>query len=81
MCRSLLGVKLARLNKPFPVGKITRLYMYPMDFEKFLIAFEQEILLDRIKECFEKNESMGLVHNKALDFYRRYLLSGGMPEV
>lgn len=77
---SLLGVKLARLNKPFPVGKITRLYMYPMDFEEFLIAFEQEKLLDRIKECFEKNESMGLIHNKALDFYRRYLLSGGMPE-
>ncbi len=77
---SLLGVKLARLNKPFPVGKITRLYMYPMDFEEFLIAFDQKPLLNRIKECFEKNESMGLLHNKALDYYRRYLLSGGMPD-
>ena len=77
---SLLGVKLARLNKPFPVGKITRLYMYPLDFEEFLIALNQQKLLDKIKECFRKNESMGILHNKAIDFYRMYLLSGGMPE-
>ena len=77
---SLLGVKLARLNKPFPVGKVTRLYMYPMDFEEFLLAFNQELLLNKIKECFFKNEAMGVLHNKAIDYYRRYLLSGGMPE-
>ena len=77
---SLLGVKLARLNKPFPVGKISRLYMYPMDFEEFLLAFNQELLLNKIKECFFKNEAMGVLHNKAIDYYRRYLLSGGMPE-
>ena len=77
---SLLGVKLARLNKPFPVGKVSRLYMYPMDFEEFLLAFNQELLLNKIKECFFKNEAMGVLHNKAIDYYRRYLLSGGMPE-
>ena len=77
---SLLGVKLARLNKPFPVGKIDRLYMYPMDFEEFLMAFDQQLLLNRIKECFEKNEPMGVLHDKAIEYYRRYLLSGGMPE-
>ena len=77
---SLLGVKLARLNKPFPVGKVTRLYMYPMDFEEFLIAFKQEPLLAKIKDCFKTNKSMGILHNKAIDYYRRYLLSGGMPE-
>ena len=77
---SLLGVKLAKLKKPFPVGKVTRLYMYPMDFEEFLIAFNQELLISRIKECFDKNESMGAIHTKALNYYRSYLLSGGMPE-
>ena len=76
---SLLGVKLSRLTKPFPVGKVTRLHMYPMDFEEFLIANKQELLLNRIKECFEKNEAMGPVHNKALEYYKKYLLSGGMP--
>lgn len=77
---SLLGVKLSRLRKPFPVGKISRLYMYPMDFEEFLLAFNQKALIDKIRECFNKNESMGLIHNKALSFYRQYLLSGGMPD-
>ena len=77
---SLLGVKLARLNKPFPVGKISRLYMYPMDFEEFLMAAGKQPLIDRITECFDKNESMGLIHNKALEYYRKYLLSGGMPD-
>mgnify|MGYP004554661587 CR=1 FL=1 len=76
---SLLGVKLIKLKKPFPVGKVTRMYLYPMDFEEFLIACNQELLLERIKECFNKSESMGLIHDKALEYYRRYLLSGGMP--
>ena len=77
---SLLGVKLSRLNKPFPVGKVTRLYMYPMDFEEFLMAHNQDALIDKIKECFNKNEAMGLLHEKALSYYKQYLLSGGMPD-
>ena len=77
---SLLGVKLARLNKPFPVGKVSRLYMYPMDFEEFLIAFNQQLLLDEIKNCFKNNKAMGILHNTAINYYKRYLLSGGMPE-
>ena len=77
---SLLGVKLARLKKPFPVGKVNRLYLYPMDFEEFLMAFGEDMLIDYIKECFTNNKSMGLIHNKALNFYKSYLLSGGMPE-
>ena len=52
---SLLGVKLARLGKPFPVGKVERLHLYPMDFEEFLSANNQEMLIDRIKECFDNN--------------------------
>ena len=77
---SLLGVKLAKLKKSFPVGKVTRLFMYPMDFEEFLMAINQELLIERIKNCFEKNESMGLIHNKALNYYKQYLLSGGLPD-
>lgn len=77
---SLLGVKLAKLKKSFPVGKVTRLFMYPMDFEEFLMAINQESLIEKIKNCFEKNESMGLIHNKALNYYKQYLLSGGLPD-
>lgn len=77
---SLLGVKLARLKKSFPVGKVNRLFLYPMDFEEFLIACDQQQLIDQIKICFNKNESMGILHEKAMNYYKKYLLSGGMPE-
>ena len=77
---SLLGVKLARLTKSFPVGKVSRLYMYPMDFEEFLTAFDEKMLIERIRECFNNNQSMGALHDKALDYYKKYLLSGGMPD-
>ena len=77
---SLLGVKLSRLNRPFPVGKVSRIDMYPIDFEEFLMTFNQDALLDRIKECFDKNETMGLIHDKVLSYYKEYLFSGGMPD-
>ena len=77
---SLLGVKLNRMKKSYPVGKVYRLYLYPMDFEEFLMAFNQEMLIDYIKECFNKNISMGVIHSKALDYYKKYLITGGMPE-
>ena len=78
---SLLGVKLARLKKPFPVGKISRLYLYPMDFEEFLEAYNKDLLIEAIKESFNNNKSIGKeIHEKALNYYRRYLLSGGMPD-
>ena len=77
---SLLGVKLARLKKPFPVGKVNRLYLYPMDFEEFIMAQGEDMLIDYIKECFINNKSMGVIHNKALELYKSYLLSGGMPD-
>lgn len=53
--------------------------MYLVDFEEFLMAFNQDALIDKIKECFIKNEAMGPIHEKAIDYYRKYLLSGGMP--
>lgn len=77
---SLLGVKLARLKKSFPVGKVNRLYLYPMDFEEFLIAMNENMLLEYIKECFNNNKPMGVIHEKAINLYKKYLLSGGMPE-
>ena len=77
---SLLGVKLIRLKNPFPVGKVSRLYLYPLDFEEFLLAFNQDKLIDKIRESFINNMSMGVNHKKLLDYYHMYLLSGGMPD-
>ena len=78
---SLLGVKLKRFNKSFPVGKVTMINMYPLNFEEFLMALNENMLIDEIKNCYEKNQAIANpIHEKALNLFRLYLVSGGMPE-
>lgn len=78
---SLLGVKLKRSRFSFPVGKVSMIDMYPMDFEEFLQAFNEELLIDEIKRCYQDNKAMlEPIHHKALELYRLYLITGGMPE-
>lgn len=78
---SLLGVQLKRSKTSFPVGKVKMIHMYPMDFEEFLQAMNQQLLIDCIKDCYKNNQQMGeALHVKALNLYRTYLISGGMPE-
>ncbi len=78
---SLLGVKLKKKRVAFPVGKVDMITMYPMDFEEFLIANHQELLIQEIRHCYVTNtEMVEPVHQKALEYFRFYLISGGMPE-
>jgi hypothetical protein len=75
------GVKINRFNDSFPVGKIRMEYMFPMNFEEFLLATGKEMLLQKIKECYSKMEPMpSFAHEEALSLYKRYLCVGGMPE-
>ena len=77
---SLLGVKINRFKSSFPVGKVNIKYLYPMDFEEYLIAINEAKLIDEIKKHFETNEKiMSPIHEKALDLYKKYLVLGGMP--
>ena len=78
---SLLGVKLKRLKSSFPVGKVTIEYMYPLNFEEFLLATGKEMLRDKIKECYKTMTPLpDFAHEDALKLYRLYLCVGGMPE-
>ena len=56
------------------------LEMYPMDFEEFLWATGRPTLMDSIRKAFLNGEPMGLLHQKALDAFRQYLVIGGMPQ-
>ena len=79
---SLLGVAVNREKYAFPVGKVDRYTMYPMDLEEFLLACGEEGLVDRIHACFNENSPMPVaLHEAALNRYRQYLAVGGMPEV
>lgn len=55
--------------------------MYPMDFEEFLWAMDNEMLMPVIRNCFEKKKPMGqMLHRKAMDYFRQYMIVGGMPQ-
>lgn len=77
---SLLGVKINRFKSSFPVGKVWIDYLYPMDFEEFLIAIGEEKLNEKIKNSYKKMEPMlETLHQKATGLYNEYLCIGGMP--
>lgn len=58
------------------------LKMYPMDFEEFLWARNEQSLLELIKQNFEKRKPLGeALHRKAMSLFREYLIIGGMPQV
>ena len=79
---SLLGVKINRFKKSFPVGKVNIKYLYPMDFEEFLIALDELELINMIKKHHLSMEAMpSIIHEKACELYKKYLIIGGMPEV
>lgn len=55
--------------------------MYPMDFEEFLWALGNETLMQIIGKCFEEKKPLGqAMHRKAMDYFRQYLIVGGMPQ-
>ncbi len=79
---SLLGVHINKKEFSFPVGKVDFLTIYPLSFEEFLINTNNELLIDKIRECYNLNSAMPtLLHEKALNLYHDYLAIGGMPEV
>lgn len=55
--------------------------MYPMDFEEFLWALGNETMYPMITDCFRKQKPLGqALHRRAMDLFRLYLITGGMPQ-
>lgn len=78
---SLLGIELTGLSSA-PVGYLSILKMYPLDFEEFLqtsnIGKEG---IHHLRDCFRKRTPvMDAVHTKMMEVFTRYLLVGGMPD-
>ena len=48
--------------------------MYPMDFEEFLWALGNEMMMPFIEQCFKKRQPLGGLHRKALDYFRTYMI-------
>lgn len=78
---SLLGVTLKR-STSIPMGSITIMRMYPLDFEEFLIANGVgEDAISSLKEHFMALRSLNEgIHDRILSLFKRYLLVGGLPD-
>ena len=54
--------------------------MFPMDFEEFLWAMGDEMLMPYIQMRFDKRLPMEAFPRRAMDYFRQYLIVGGMPQ-
>lgn len=79
---SLLGVELKDIRS-MPVGYLSILEMYPLDFREFCRANRvSQTVMDNLKECFEKKQPVDeLIHEKMMELFRLYLIVGGMSAV
>lgn len=78
---SLLGVELKGIVSA-PVGYLSTVTMYPLDFEEFAWAngIAPEIL-DEVKRCFAELQPVDeFVHGRLMELFHRYLICGGMPD-
>lgn len=81
MSGSLLGVELKGITS-VPVGYLTVLRMYPMDFEEFMIANSvSNTTLEMLNEKFNNPAPIDeFIHQKLLSLFFIYLIVGGMPD-
>ena len=78
---SMLGVELKGIASA-PVGYLSTVTMYPLDFEEFCWANNlSEVVIDEVKRGFKSLSCVDeFIHEKMMDLVHRYLICGGMPE-
>ncbi len=55
--------------------------MYPLDFEEFLWALKEDLLIEYIKSCAKTLTPLeNQYHKKAMRLFYEYMLVGGMPQ-
>ncbi len=77
---SLLGVALKEENISFPVGKVNRLQLYPMNFREFVIACGRQDLIETFTEWPSDREIPDLYLVPMKTLLKEFYMVGGMPE-
>lgn len=77
---SLLGVVLKKENISFPVGKVNRLQMFPMNFKEFLISMKEEKYINLLSNWNFDRQIPEIYHKPLTELLKTYYLVGGMPE-
>ena len=78
---SLMSIKKNVKNIVIP-SEERHVKMYPMDFEEFLWAKGEDLIIPIIRNCFEEKIPLGqALHRKIMTLFREYVIIGGMPQV
>lgn len=79
---SLLGVELKDIRS-VPVGYMTVMEMYPLDFYEFCRANKvSDKVIEHLEECFHRKAPVDtVIHEKMMELFQLYLIVGGMPAV
>lgn len=76
---SLLGITLSKPSS-FPVGKVDFLTIYPMTFIEFLLANDDENLVNYLDSINSIEPIPEIFFNQLSEKLKMYFISGGMPE-
>ncbi len=76
---SLISIKKNTQDITIP-SEEDRITMYPMDFEEFRWALDDEASIPLLKQWYEAKMTLGPSHRKAMFDLRLYMLVGGMPQ-
>lgn len=76
---SLLGLALST-PLSFPVGKVDFLDLYPLSFTEFLMAQDENLLVDKLSILKAGESVPESIHPRLIDLLHTYYYVGGMPE-
>lgn len=81
ICTTIPGLQPALSPEPFPVGKVSFLNLYPLSFEEFLLALDEQMLLELLPSALDAGSLPEMAHVKLWERLKEYFVVGGMPEV
>lgn len=77
---SLLDFSLKKQHFSMPVGRIEYFHMGPMTFKEFLIALNEDYLIDLINHYITNDKFSSMAHQQLVRRMREYFFVGGMPD-
>ena len=77
---SLISIKMNVADITIP-SEEESIGMYPMDFEEFLWAMDDDVTFPIVRRAYDERRPMGRsFHDTAMHRFREYLMVGGMPQ-
>ena len=76
---SLISIKKNTKDITIP-SEEDRVEMFPMDYEEFRWALNDNVSIDILRQIYDRRSPMGEMHRGAMYDFRLYMAVGGMPQ-